>query len=64
MIEISLYSKHNIQEGFTFLSRKDEKLAKLIISNPNFSLSKRCTGFEEASFRDDISSTEIRLKKS
>ena len=46
MIEISLYSKHNIQEGFTFLSRKDEKLAKLIISNPNFSLSKRCMGFK------------------
>ena len=46
MIEISLYKKNNIQEGFDFLSRKDKKLAKLIISNPNFSLSKRCTGFK------------------
>ena len=46
MLELTLYSKHNIQKGFNFLSRKDEKLAKLVISNPNFSLSKRYTGFK------------------
>ena len=46
MLELTLYSKHNVQKGFNFLSRKDEKLAKLIISNPNFSLPKKCTGFK------------------
>ena len=46
MIDKSIYSKYYIQEGYNFLSRKDEKLAKLITSNPDFSLSKRCTGFK------------------
>ena len=46
MIETSLHSKYNVQEGLDFLSSKDEKIANLIILNPNFSLSKRCSGFK------------------
>ena len=46
MIETSLNSKYNIQEGLDFLSSKDEKIANLIISNPKFSFSKRCSGFK------------------
>ena len=46
MIETSLHSKYNVQEGLDFLSSKDEKIANLIILNPNFSISKRCSGFK------------------
>ena len=60
---IERFNDHNInflvfgrKVGNKFLELKDLSIPK--------SVSKRCTGFEEASFRDDISSTEIRLKKS
>ena len=46
MTDKSIYSRRYIQDGYNFLARKDEKLAKLITSNPDFSLSKRCTGFK------------------
>jgi hypothetical protein len=59
---IDRFNDHNI--NFLVFGRKvNNKFISLrdIIIPSN--IKRRCTGFEEGSFRDDISSTEIRLSE-
>ena len=62
MDHINRFNDHNI--NFLVFGRKvDKKFVSLEgIKVPEI-IRTRCTGFEEASFRDDISSTELRLIK-
>ena len=62
MNHIERFNDHNInflvfgrKVGKKFISLDQIKVPKIITA--------RCTGFEETSFRDDISSTELRLTK-
>ena len=59
---ILIFNDHNI--NFLVFGRKvGKKFISLDqISVPNI-IKDRCTGFEEKSFRDDISSTTLRLTK-
>tara|TARA_B100001250_G_scaffold409984_2_gene435472 strand:+ start:618 stop:1724 length:1107 start_codon:yes stop_codon:yes gene_type:complete len=62
MEHIQRFNDHNI--NFLVFGRKvDKRFVSLEqIKVPDI-IKARCTGFEEASFRDDISSTELRLTK-
>ena len=63
MDHIQRFNDHNI--NFLVFGRKvGKKFISLDkIKVPDI-IRDRCTGFEENSFRDDISSTELRLTKS
>jgi hypothetical protein len=62
MDHIQRFNDHNI--NFLVFGRKvNQKFISLDkIKIPEI-ISARCTGFEETIFRDDISSTELRLTK-
>ena len=62
MTHIERFNDHNI--NFLVFGRKvNQKFISLDkIKIPEI-ISARCTGFEETIFRDDISSTELRLTK-
>ena len=59
---IQRFNDHNI--NFLVFGRKVGKrfISLKEITIPEF-IKDRCTGFEEGTFRDDISSTELRLTK-
>ena len=62
MLHIDRFNDHNI--NFLVFGRKvvDKFICLDDIKIPE-SIKDRCTGFEEGTFRDDISSTELRLTK-
>ena len=60
MEHIQRFNDHNI--NFLVFGRKvGKKFISLNKINVPKIIEDRCTGFEEDSFRDDISSTELRL---
>ena len=60
MEHIQRFDDHNI--NFLVFGRKvGKKFISLNKINVPKIIEDRCTGFEEDSFRDDISSTELRL---
>ena len=62
MEHIQRFNDHNI--NFLVFGRKvNKKFISLDKIKVPELIKSRCTGFEEASFRDDISSTELRLTK-
>ena len=62
MEHIERFNDHNI--NFLVFGRKvNNKFISLDKIKVPEIIKSRCTGFEEASFRDDISSTELRLIK-
>ena len=59
---VERFNDHNIH--FLVFGRKvDDKFISLEDINIPSKIRSRCTGFNEGSFRDDISSTEIRLSE-
>jgi nicotinic acid mononucleotide adenylyltransferase/nicotinamide mononucleotide (NMN) deamidase PncC len=59
---VERFNDHNIH--FLVFGRKvDDKFISLEDINIPLKIRSRCTGFNEGSFRDDISSTEIRLSE-
>jgi nicotinic acid mononucleotide adenylyltransferase/nicotinamide mononucleotide (NMN) deamidase PncC len=59
---VERFNDHNIH--FLVFGRKvDDKFISLEDINISSKIRSRCTGFNEGSFRDDISSTEIRLSE-
>ena len=56
-----LFDRGHHQAGDTQRMVKDKFVSLRDIAVPE-SIKHRCTGFDEASFRDDISSTKLRLE--